>query len=621
MSVTWSGAVVRRARTYMATKLPAPCGVCGNTVQPTPASSWVVGHIKPRATHPHLTLEPSNWRPEHRACSDAGGQAAVIAKARAEGRAEALAGIATGDFSHQTGAEQPPPLLAHTHGGQGGPLRARPGLSWADLCLSPPSWLQPYLEVPEDASPPLWVSGVHPEAVGSYGAAAIEWMEGHVTERGRPLRLRWWQRLAIVLQLQHSADGSLCWRVVLESGPRRIGKSVRLRGMALWRLQHGPELFEPEQLVLHTGKDLAIVREVMRKAWAWVGSQHGWDSKRGMTEPEVSYDAVNRWVARSKDSTTGYDACLALCDEAWDVAPASIDDDLEPTMLERESPQLVLTSTAHRRATSLMRGRIAEALSVDDGETMLLIWGAPPGADESDPAVWRAASPHWSEDRARMVASKYAKALAGEVDPEADDLDPLAGFRAQYLNVWTLRARRQQLEGPLCTAAAWAGLAAEVPAAVPSAVAVESWPGAEVSAVAAWRLQDGRVLVSATAHPDVASAAAAVRAWGVRSIVVGASLATDPAFRGIRKVPQTGTPASCVADLARWISEGSLLHDGAALLAEQVTTTRTKATPSGLRVTSSGPADAIKAAVWAVEAARRRGDPSLRRLFVPSEGT
>lgn len=328
----WGGRKVATARTIVAAQLPAPCGQgCGRIVDGS--EPWVVGHKLSRATHPELTDSPSNWRPEHRACSDASGQSVVIERARAEGARAALS-----DFPRTDGSGQPPHLPAHTRDASVPLIEAKAGLSWTDLCENAPEWLQPYLDVPGDAAPPLWVSGVHPEAVGSMGPAAIEWMESNILERGRPLRLRWWQRLAVVLQLQHRADATLCWRVILESGPRRIGKSVRLRGMALWRLANGPTLFEPEQLVLHTGKDLAIVREVMRKAWAWAAPLDDWDIKRGMTEPEVSYLGVNRWVARSKDSTTGYDACLALCDEAWDVPPSAIDDDLEPTMLERESP-------------------------------------------------------------------------------------------------------------------------------------------------------------------------------------------------------------------------------------------------------------------------------------------
>lgn len=606
---TWSGRVVGQARGIVATWLPMTCGRCPRIVDGS--EPWVVGHVISRTLRPDLTMDPANWRPEHRACSDASGQAAVIEKARAQGARDALRGV----FPRQEAPGQPPLLPAHTREAAVPLVEARDGLSWADLCDDAPEWLKPYLDVPGDAAPPLWVSGVHPDAVGSMGPAAIEWMESNVMERGRPLRLRWWQKLAIVLQLQCREDGRLCWRVILESGPRRIGKSVRLRGMALWRLANGPTLFEPEQLVLHTGKDLAIVREVMRKAWSWAQPLEDWDIKRGMTEPEVSYCGVNRWVARSKDSTTGYDACLALCDEAWDVPPSSIDDDLEPTMLERESPQLVLTSTAHRRATSLMRGRILDALASDDGETLLLVWAMPPGSDPGSPEAWRAASPHWSEDRRRMVASKYAKALAGEADPEADDPDPMQGFIAQYGNVWRFRERRQQRGDPITSTLTWDDLAVEggVQRWTPDGAAIESWFGRGLSLALAWRLDDDRVLVSVSDHGELESAVDALKAAGYRGrVAMGTSLMTDPAARRLSRTKGESRTGASVNDLARLLAEDVLRHDGGAHLTQQVLAVRTLPGADGPRMVSSERADAVKAAVWAVRSARSRlGKPRV----------
>ncbi|WP_214055976.1 phage terminase family protein [Nocardioides aquaticus] len=568
---------------------------------------WVVGHRVSRVMRPDLIDDPGNWQAEHRGCSDASAQAAVIEKARAEGARAALS-----DFPHDDGPGQPPLLPTHTREASVPLVEARDGLAWADLCRDAPQWLTPYLDVPGDGAPPLWVTGVHPDAVGSMGPAAIEWMESNVMERGRPLRLRWWQKLAIVLQLQHRADGTLCWRVILESGPRRIGKSVRLRGMALWRLANGPTLFEPEQLVLHTGKDLAIVREVMRKAWAWAQPLEDWDIKRGMTEPEVSYLGVNRWVARSKDSTTGYDACLALCDEAWDVPPSSIDDDLEPTMLERQSPQLVLTSTAHRRATSLMRGRILDALATDDGETLLLVWAMPPGADPGDETAWRSASPHWSEDRRRMVGSKYAKALAGEADPEADDPDPMQGFIAQYGNVWRFRERRQQRGEGITTETRWGALVETAGVNTPDGAAIESWFGRGISLSLVWRL-DERLVVSVSDHADFDSAVDALRATGYRGRTpLGASLMTEPAARRVNRTKGESRTATSVNDLSRMLSEDLVRHDGGQHLTDQVLAVRTLPGADGPRMVSSSRADAIKAAVWAIRVARARiGKPRV----------
>lgn len=610
MTRAWTGRGVAAARVHVAghTTWPATCGQCGRPVVADPpgttgkASGWVVGHIKSRVTHPELTWEPSNWRVEHRRCSDASGQAAVIEKARADALREV-------GSSPAATSRQSPPLPAHTHAQTAPDVEIPDRLSWAAFVAAAPEWMTALLDVPEDAAPPLAISPPHPRAVGSYGPDAVSWMETNLRERGRPLRLRWWQKLVIYRQLEHDDAGALVWFVILETGPRRIGKSTRARAGNLWRLRYGPELFEPEQIVMHTGRDLAICREIIRKAWPWAEARDGdgWATKRGMTEPEVSYLESNRWVVRSKDSTTGYDTCLAMVDESWDVPASAVDEDLEPSMLERESPQLNLMSTAHRRATSLMRGRITKALAADDWKTLLLWWGAPPGADPGDETVWRAASPHWSPQRHELMAQKYAAALAGEVDPEADDLDPMAGFEAQYLNVWRLRAPARTVGEPIVDAGTWSALAAERPAGPPDVVAVESWFSHGVAVAASWRLQDGRVLVSATDHPTMDAAAAHAASLGSRRpVLVGASLLKHTAWEAIATDAAQGTTLVCVRELDRALGAGELVHDGGDVLTDQVLAVRTSPGADGPRLRSTARADAVKAAVWAASATPAR---------------
>lgn len=307
--------------------------------------------------------------------------------------------------------------------------------TWEYHRKDPPSWLRPYLRVPVDASPPLVMSPVHPEATGSYGPMAVRWVKNQVG-----IDLRWWQKLAVVRQLEHRADGSLCWNDVVESASRRVGKSVRLRSMALWRLSEAPKIFDEAQLAIHTGKDLAIVREIQRGAWHWA-EQRGWRVSRanGKEAIEAYTDdgREHRWLARGSDSVYGYDTTLGMIDEGWDVSPSVVSEGMEPATLERISPQIVVTSTAHRRATSLMRSRITDAIAADSA--LLLLWTVPDDADTADPKTWKAASAHWSPARLRLMEQKYAKALRGELDDELDDPDPLAGFESQYLNRWQLR--------------------------------------------------------------------------------------------------------------------------------------------------------------------------------------
>lgn len=334
-------------------------------------------------------------------------------------------------------------------------------MTWEAHRKAAPSWLRYYLRVPADASPPLAMTPVHPEAVGSYGSMAIRWIKAQVG-----IDLRWWQRLAVVRQLEHREDGTLCWPDVVESASRRVGKSVRLRSMALWRLEQGPKLFEEPQLAIHTGKDLAIVREIQRGAWRWAEAQ-GWKVVRAIGRESIE-NYEHRWLARGNDSVYGYDVTLGMVDEGWDVAPIVVSEGLEPAIMERISPQIVCTSTAHRRSTSLMRSRISDALAVD--ESLLMLWAAPDGSDSGSLETWRLASAFWSPARQKLMQSKYDKALRGEADPELDDPDPLAGFESQYLNHWQLRV------GAGGALPNWTNLAIERVPAVPEALAIASDP-------------------------------------------------------------------------------------------------------------------------------------------------
>jgi hypothetical protein len=333
----------------------------------------------------------------------------------------------------------------------------RPDLRWEAHLVEPPGWLEPFLDVPGDASPPLAMTPPHPEAVDSHGPDAVKWIEAELG-----LTLRWWQRLAVVKQLECRGDGSLCWTDVVETASRRVGKSVRLRSMALWRLAIGPTLFGEPQLAIHTGKDLAIVREIQRGAWHWADSQE-WRIVRAIGRESIE-NGDHRWLARSEEGVYGYDITLGMVDEGWDVDPPTVSDGMEPGAMERISPQIVLTSTAHRKATSLMRGRISDALAT--ASSLLLLWSVPDGAATGDVDTWQAASAYWSPARLKLMQAKYEKALRGEADQELDDPDPMAGFESQYLNRWQLqRGAGGALPG-------WADLVtARVPAA-PEALGV-----------------------------------------------------------------------------------------------------------------------------------------------------
>ncbi len=325
-------------------------------------------------------------------------------------------------------------------------------------------------------------------------------------------------------------------------------------------------------------------------------------------------------MVKAQGAAYGLDANLALADECWDVKPDTISEGLEPMLLERLWAQLHLTSTAHRRARSTMKTRIAGALAADDGRTLLLLWGARPQDDPGDEATWRAASPHWSDDRRRMLASKYEKALAGEVDPEADDPDPMEGFRAQYLNVWPPLNVKITRGEPVVDRAAWGELVVPRPDRTPDAAAIEGHFDAGLSVALAWRLPDGAAVVVVEAVDDLALAGLTVTASGyVGEVVVGASLVDDPALAGLRTRSGKGTPVIAGTDLARLLADGQLAHDGSPHLASQVLGARTVPGMGAPRLASHGRVDAIKAAIWAAAAARSRpARRGLGRVLLPS---
>ena len=333
--------------------------------------------------------------------------------------------------------------------------------------------------------------------MGSLGPEFLQWCR---EERG--VELRWWQRLAATRMLEVDADGEFVWLVVLLSTARQVGKSVLVSMLASWRITQA-ERFGEEQLVVHTGKDLPVCREVQRpsRAWARLHKSKGWNALDANGKEEVSAPDGSRWIVRGKDSVYGYSASMPIVDEAWDVTSAVVDEGLEPTMTERQHPQMLIASTAHRRATSLFPSRRAGAIDqLREPEDVLLIeWSAHDESELEDEEAWRAASPHWSPRRESMIRSKIARALAGEGDVEDADDDPVESFRGQYLDIWTPpTARLVGRDEPLVGVEVWAaaGDVHAAPGSGPLVVALEDYFGLGAAVgVAAWAEDGERILV------------------------------------------------------------------------------------------------------------------------------
>ena len=143
-------------------------------------------------------------------------------------------------------------------------------------------------------------------------------------------------------------------------------------------------------------------------------------------------------MLHAKESVYGFSVSLATVDEAWKVKPQVIEEGVDPTMVEREQPQLLLVSTAHRMSTSLMLGRRAVALEGARGrgrDPADRVVGAAGRADRRPGGVAAGVGALVAAAGADRSGTGSAAALAGTLRAE-DEPDPIESFRAQWLNQW-----------------------------------------------------------------------------------------------------------------------------------------------------------------------------------------
>jgi hypothetical protein len=478
-----------------------------------------------------------------------------------------------------------------------------------------PRWAVPWLErlrrVPADAVWPRLMTVPHARAVGSLGPEFIAWAE----ERSGG-RLRWWQRLVAVRLLEHDRDGRLVWETMVLSMARQLGKSWLLRELILWRMHQGERFGEPQD-ILHTGKDLAVCKEVQRPAriWAKARSDYRVREVNGQEEIELLEDG-SRWMLRAKEAVYGYSVSCGAADEAWKVRASSVEEGLTPTMAEREQPQLLLVSTAHRLATGLMIGRRQVALAdLEGGDGDLLIeWSTPADRELDDVDGWRLASPHWTRQRERLIHKRHAAMLEGEAtDP--DEPDPEQSFRAQWLNQWPARKVEQPgVLQDLLQPGVWASLTeSDLVSEGAVFVAVEDDYGLGAAVACAASSDDGRLEVDGWLREDWDSAVddlerlAMVRE--IRELHVGASLLDRLPVGGLLPPARPATSAQARTGLALLrdlAANGRLVHDqttselDAALRVAQVRESLT-----GLQLVAQGPTHLVKAVAWALQAVHR----------------
>lgn len=467
---------------------------------------------------------------------------------------------------------------------------------WADT-----AWIRRYADVPADCRWPTLMSGPHPDAVGTLGPLMAMCARGHGVE------LRWWQRLVADRLLEVDAEGDLVWREAIISTPRRTGKSVLIRELAWWRLVDGPKLFGEPQTILHTSRTLATTLDVARPAMKrakdvgyWVGSATGREEIRAFDE--------SSWLLKSEQGAYGLGAGLAICDEAWDYSPDVVAEGIQPTMMERAQAQLLIVSTAHRRATKLVPERRASALAemAEPRRRLLVEWSSVAGEDLL--AACHAASPVWDKARRQYVEDAIDDARHAIAAP--GDIDPVSMLISQYANDWSAGRQLGRQKGePLVDGDRWddAEAGADGP---PAVAAVEDFFGR--SYAVAWAHTDPDtvdMVVGGQVVEDRPQLRLLLEGLAAGEVLAGASICADAVLEGFGAQPvgiRETKPA--LAELRRGVAEGRVFHDGSPDLTVQVGDVRVVGRDGGLAVLAGHRSDVLRAAAWCVahiEAGRR----------------
>jgi hypothetical protein len=453
-------------------------------------------------------------------------------------------------------------------------------------------------------------------AVGSYGPDLEQFAENRT---GKPLD--WWQKLAARRILEHDANGELVWQEWLLSVARQNGKSWLLRELALWRVCRA-DLIGEEQLVMHMANTLKAADEVQRSARMWVAVQPSWKRWEGSNQKGVMSPNGSRWLIFAAGSPYSFSSGFAIADEAWAIPATLIEDGVEPTMVERKWPQLGIVSTANPEATSLVIDRRLAAM-VPNSPALLLEWSAHPWLDLGSVEGWRMASPRWSNARYAMVAKIHQRAIAG-TSRTLGETDPVASFRAQWLNQWI---ERTSLDGvsegePLVPPGGWSELAGTADFIGPVTFAIEDYAGLAVSMAAAGVIDEAGAVIGleSYAHADrrvayrwVAEHAAS-RPGSV--LVVGAALRDDAAVADMPLPVRVASSADIKADLAvlrQVVARQGVKHAPSAVLDGQLDRCRVVSGNAGMRVVSRERWDAVRVASWAIAECerQRRSQPTV----------
>jgi hypothetical protein len=332
---------------------------------------------------------------------------------------------------------------------------------------------RPYRTLKRTPAPPaLYATPWPARATGSYGGAAVKWLERHLPK----WRAQDWQRQALELALAHDRRGRILARTCLIMTPRQNGKTTLAQALIGWYMDQGPG-----GQIVGAATERAQARRVYDLIYRLFAADPDLAARARITAHEGIYlgSSTYQTISREAGSARGFTAALVLFDELLTQKNPDTWDALRYAQAAAPNPLLVATSTAGFADSAVLneledRGiRIATGAEKPDPAFAFLKWGCPDYANPDDDAAIIAANP------------AIASGLLTLADIRAEQKTSLPGsFRRERMNQRTMLAEQVLPPG------AWESCRAPIPADPDRYyLAVDMAPhGQRATLTAAWEL-------------------------------------------------------------------------------------------------------------------------------------
>jgi phage terminase large subunit-like protein len=349
---------------------------------------------------------------------------------------------------------------------------------------------------------------------------------------GEILVMRPWQVDLMDRLYARRADGRLKHRTALIGMPRKNGKSALAAGIALFGLAFGPRGGE----VFSCAGDKEQARIVFSTTKQMVEMEPQFGSMFKTYRDAIEFPAtgsVYRVLSAEAYTKEGLNPHLVIFDEVHVQPNRELWDVMALASGARREPMMVGITTAGVKTDSMggdstcyqlyQHGMRVASGEVADPGFFMSWWGAPEGADHTDPAVWEASNPGFDD-----IVSREDFESAVLRTPESE-------FRTKRLNQWVSTAQAWLPGGSW---EACEDAEAEIPDGAEvvigfdgsfnndsTAITVATCPQGEddkphIAVVAAWEKPQGTGNDWAVPILDVeAEIRAACRKWQVREIV------------------------------------------------------------------------------------------------------